>query len=160
MTTSNVNYYCAAFDADGKRIYSAICDFDPTKDKNADKIQELKNKAKETVSDAAVIEIITADDFAEYLGGKVRGSDGKPTEYIPPEPTAEEKAASKQASLDAEYTAAQQELGQSLLVANLNGDTDAAASIQGEFADLNTYYKEQSDAIAAELTAATEGSDK
>ena len=160
MANTNVDYYCAAFDADGKRIYSAICDFDPTKDKNADKIQELKDKAKEAVSDAAVIEIITAEDFCEYLNGKVRGSDGKPTEYIPPEPTAEEKAASKQASLDAEYTAAQQELGQSLLVANLNGDTDAAASIQGEFASLNTYYKEQSDAIAAELTAATEGSDK
>lgn len=35
MTGTNVDYYCAAFDADGKRIYSAICDFDPTKDKNA-----------------------------------------------------------------------------------------------------------------------------
>lgn len=91
MTTSNVDYYCAAFDADGKRIYSAICDFDPTKDKNADKVQALKDKAKETVSDASVIEIITADDFNAYLDGKVRGSDGNPTDYIPPEPTETEK---------------------------------------------------------------------
>lgn len=105
MTTSNVNYYCAAFDADGKRIYSAICDFDPTKDKNADKIQELKNKAKETVSDAAVIEIITADDFAEYLGGKVRGSDGKPVEYIPPEPTEVEKKTATISAIKAKYNA-------------------------------------------------------
>lgn len=96
------------------------------------------------------------DNRQEYC----RRSDGTFAPYIAPEPTAEEKAASKQASLDAEYTTAQQELGQSLLVANLNGDTDVAASIHGEFADLNTYYKEQSDAIAAELTAATEGSDK
>nr|DAW26630.1 MAG TPA: hypothetical protein [Caudoviricetes sp.] len=105
MTTSNVDYYCAAFDADGKRIYSAICDFDPTKDKNADKVQALKDKAKETASDAAVIEIITADDFNAYLGGKVRGFDGKPTDYIPPEPTEAEKKAATISSIKAKYNA-------------------------------------------------------
>ena len=83
MTGTNVDYYCAAFNADGKRIYSAICDFDPAKEKNTDKVQALKDKAKEAVPDATVIEIITADDFNAYLGGKVRGSDGKPTDYIP-----------------------------------------------------------------------------
>lgn len=160
MANTNVDYYAAGFDKDGKRVCSMICDFNPDREKNADKKAALLDKVKATSSDVAIAEIITAEDFVKYLNGKVRGSDGRPTEYIPPEPTAEEKAANKQASLDAEYTAAQQELGQSLLVANLNGDTDAAASIQGEFADLNTYYKEQSDAIAAELTAATEGSDK
>ena len=153
MKDTNVDYYAAGFDKDGKRVCSMICDFNPDREKNADKKAALLDKVKATSSDVAIAEIITAEDFVKYLNGK-------PTEYIPPEPTAEEKAANKQASLDAEYTAAQQELGQSLLVANLNGDTDAAASIQGEFADLNTYYKEQSDAIAAELTAATEGSDK
>lgn len=105
MTTSNVDYYCAAFDADGKRIYSAICDFDPTKDKNADKVQALKDNAKETASDAAVIEIITADDFNAYLGGKVRGSDGNPTDYIPPEPTEAEKKAATISAIKAKYTA-------------------------------------------------------
>lgn len=109
---------------------------------------------------------VSSKDYNNLLGNNedrqeyCRQADGTFSPYIAPEPTAEEKAASKQASLDAEYTAAQQELGQSLLVANLNGDADIAASIQGEFADLNTYYKEQSDAITAELTAATEGSDK
>lgn len=103
MTTSNVDYYCAAFDADGKRIYSDICDFDPTKDKNADKVQALKDKAKGIVSDASVIEIITADDFNAYLGGKVRGSDGKPTDYIPPEPTESEKKAATISSIKAKY---------------------------------------------------------
>lgn len=105
MTTSNVDYYCAAFDANGKRIYSAICDFDPTKDKNADKVQALKDKAKGIVSDATVIEIITADDFNAYLGGKVRGSDGKPTDYIPPEPTESEKKAATISSIKAKYNA-------------------------------------------------------
>lgn len=103
MTTSNVDYYCAAFDADGKRIYSDICDFDPTKDKNADKVQALKDKAKETVSDAAVIEIITADDFNAYLDGKVRGSDGNPTDYIPPEPTETEKKTATINAIKAKY---------------------------------------------------------
>ena len=103
MTSTNVDYYCAAFDADGKRIYSAICDFDPTKDKNTDKVQALKDKAKETVSDAAVIEIITADDFNAYLDGKVRGSDGKPTDYIPPEPTEIEKKTATINAIKAKY---------------------------------------------------------
>lgn len=103
MTTSNVDYYCAAFDADGKRIYSDICDFDPTKDKNADKVQALKDKAKGIVSDAAVIEIITADDFNAYLGGKVRGSDGNPTDYIPPEPTETEKKTATINAIKAKY---------------------------------------------------------
>ena len=105
MTTSNVDYYCAAFDADGKRIYSAICDFDPMKYSNADKIQELKNKAKETVSDAAVIEIITADDFNAYLGGKVRGSDGKPTEAEKKAATINSIKAKYNTQLDAMVTA-------------------------------------------------------
>ena len=103
MTSTNVDYYCAAFDADGKRIYSAICDFDPTKDKNTDKVQALKDKAKETVSDAAVIEIITADDFNAYLDGKVRGSDGAPIDYIPPEPTETEKKTATISAIKAKY---------------------------------------------------------
>ena len=105
-TTTNVDYYAAGFDSAGRRVCSLICDFNPNSSKNADKITALLNKVKATSDDIAVAEIITADYFNEYLNGKVRGSDGKPTEYIPPEPTAEEKAASKQASLDAEYTAA------------------------------------------------------
>lgn len=103
MTGTNVDYYCAAFDADGKRIYSAICDFDPSKSSNADKVQALKDKAKEAVSDAVTIEIITADDFAEYLGGKIRGFDGKPAEYIPPEPTEAEKKTAKINEIKAKY---------------------------------------------------------
>lgn len=103
MTGTNVDYYCAAFNADGKRIYSEICDFDPAKEKNTDKVQALKDKAKEAVPDAAVVEIITADDFNEYLDGKVRGSDGKPTDYIPPETTETEKKTATINAIKAKY---------------------------------------------------------
>lgn len=108
---------------------------------------------------------VDKDDYNNLLGNNdasqeyCRQSDGTFAPYVAPEPTAEEQATTKQNELDAEYASAQQELGQSLLVATLNGDTDTAASIQNEYADLNTYYyKEQSDAIATELAAAKEGS--
>lgn len=68
-------------------------------------MQALKAKAQEAVSDAVTIEIITADDFAEYLGGKVRGSDGKPAEYIPPEPTEAEKKIAEINEIKAKYNA-------------------------------------------------------
>ena len=142
MTGTNVDYYCAAFDADGKRIYSAICDFDPTKDKNADSVQALKDKAKEAVSDAVTIEIISAEDFNEYLGGKVRGSDGKPTEYVAPEPTDEEKAAAEKASLAAEYEANKAEMLTALQAAQLAGNADAVTSIQQDYKDMTAAYKE------------------
>lgn len=142
MTGTNVDYYCAAFDADGKRIYSTICEFDPTKDKNEDKVQTLKDKAKETVSDATVIEIITADDFNAYLDGKVRGLDGKPTEYIAPEPTAEEKAAAEKASLAAEYESNKADMLAALQAAQLAGNTDAVSSIQADYKEMTAAYKE------------------
>lgn len=153
MIKTNVEYYGVGFDSAGNRICAHICEFDPKKEKNAIKVEELLKKVKET-ENVAVAEIVDSDTYNQYLnGGCVRDKEtGKPVAYVPPELTAEEKAASKQASLDAEYTAAQQKLGQSLLVANLNNDTDTAASIQNEYADLNTYYKEQSDAIAASMT--------
>lgn len=141
MTGTNVDYYCAAFDADGKRIYSAICDFDPAKEKNTDKVQALKDKAKEAVPDAAVIEIITTDDFNAYLDGKVRGSDGKPTDYIPPEPTAEEKKAAERAALETEYNSNRQEMLTALQVALLADNDDAASSIKQDYKDMTEAYK-------------------
>jgi hypothetical protein len=140
--TSNVDYYCAAFDADGKRIYSAICDFDPMKDKNADKLQALKDKAKETVSDAAVIEIITADDFNAYLGGKVRGSDGKPTEYVAPEPTESEKKQAAIATIKAKYN--------SQLDAMVTARVKAAM-LGADTSKIDANYKNTLAAMAAEI---------
>ena len=46
MNGTNVDYYASGFDAEGKRVGSLICDFDPTKEKNADKLAAFKGKAK------------------------------------------------------------------------------------------------------------------
>lgn len=142
MTSTNVDYYCAAFDADGKRIYSAICDFDPTKDKNTDKVQALKDKAKETVSDAAVIEIITADDFNAYLDGKVRGSDGAPIDYIPPEPTETEKKTATISAIKAKYN----ERLDAMVVARVK-----AAMLGADTSKIDSQYKNTLANMAAEI---------
>ena len=142
MTGPNVDYYCAAFDADGKRIYSAICDFDPAKAKNTDKVQALKDKAKETVSDAAVIEIITADDFNAYLNGKVRGSDGNPTDYIPPEPTETEKKTAKINAIKAKYNEQLDAMGTARVKATMLG---------ADTSKIDANYKNTLAAMAAEI---------
>lgn len=148
MTGTNVDYYAAGFDADGKRIVSKIVDFDPTKDKNADKVTAALADVKATVDGVAVAEIISAEDFVEYLGGKVRGSDGKPTEYIAPEPTAEEKAAAEKASLAAEYASNKADMLTALQAAQLAGNTDAVASIQADYKEMTEAYKDAVEGVA------------
>lgn len=66
------------------------------KRKNAIKVEELLKKVKES-ENVAVAEIVDSDTYNQYLnGGCVRDKEtGKPVAYVPPEPTAEEKAASK-----------------------------------------------------------------
>lgn len=104
MNGTNVDYYVAGFDVDGKRVGSLICDFDPGKNKNTGKIASLKEKAKDLFEDAAVVDVISAADYNQYLTGEyVRGADGKPTAYIAPEPTAAEKKASAIATIKAKY---------------------------------------------------------
>ena len=104
MNGTNVDYYVSGFDTAGKRVGSLICDFDPNKDKNAEKLAELKEKAKTLFTDAAVIDVVPASDYNQYLTGEyVRGADGKPTAYIAPEPTAAEKKASAIATIKTKY---------------------------------------------------------
>lgn len=141
MTGTNVDYYAAGFDSDGKRIVSKIVDFDPTKDKNADKVAAAIADVKTTVDGVAVAEIISAEDFVSYLNGKVRGSDGKPIDYVAPEPTAEEKAAAEKASLAAEYASNKTDMLSALQAAQLAGNTDAVASIQADYKEMTEAYK-------------------
>ena len=141
MTGTNVDYYAAGFDSDGKRIVSKIVDFDPTKDKNADKVAAAIADVKTTVDGVAVAEIISAEDFVAYLTGKVRGSDGKPIDYVAPEPTAEEKAAAEKASLAAEYASNKTDVLSALQAAQLAGNTDAVASIQADYKEMTEAYK-------------------
>ena len=140
-TTTNVDYYAAGFDSAGRRVCSWICDFNPNSSKNADKITALLNKVKATSDDVDVAEIITSDYFNEYLNGKVRGSDGKPTDYIPPEPTAEEKKAAERAALETEYNSNKQDMLTALQAALLAGNDAAASSIKQDYKDMTEAYK-------------------
>lgn len=104
MSATNVDYYCTGFDDAGKRVGSVICDFNPTKDKNTERVQKLLEEGKKLFSDAAVVEIITAEDYDKYVSGEyIRGKNGKPAAYVAPEPTAAEKKASAIATIKAKY---------------------------------------------------------
>lgn len=104
MNGTSVDYYVSGFDTAGKRVGSLICDFDPNKDKNAAKLAALKGKAKTLFTDAAVVDVVSASDYNQYLTGEyVRGADGKPIAYVAPEPTAAEKKASAIATIKAKY---------------------------------------------------------
>ena len=77
MNGTNVDYYASGFDAEGKRVGSLICDFDPTKEKNADKLAAFKGKAKELFDGVVIVDIITAEDYNLYLTGDyIRGAAG------------------------------------------------------------------------------------
>lgn len=103
-SATNVDYYVSGFDTAGKRVGSLICDFDPNKDKNAAKLAALKEKAKTLFTDAAVVDVVSASDYNQYLTGEyVRGTDGKPVAYVAPEPTSAEKKASAIATIKAKY---------------------------------------------------------
>lgn len=104
MNGTNVDYYVSGFDTAGKRVGSLICDFNPTKDKNKDKLTALIEKGRSLFSDATVVEIIGAEDYDKYVSGEyIRGTDGKPAAYVAPEPTAAEKKASAIATIKAKY---------------------------------------------------------
>lgn len=143
MSATNVDYYCAGFDKGGKRVGSIICDFDPNKDKNKDKLQALIEKGKSLFNDAATVEIITADDFDKYVSGDyVRGDDGKPTAYVAPEPTAAEKKSSAIAVIKSKY----QVQIDSLVEARVK-----AAMLGSDTSKIDAQYKSVLTAMSAEI---------
>ena len=143
MSATNVDYYCAGFDDAGKRVGSVICDFNPTKDKNTERVQKLLEEGKKLFSDAAVVEIITAEDYDKYLSGEyVRGNDGKPIPYVAPEPTAAEKKASAIATIKAKY---QPQLD-SLVDARVN-----AEMLGSDTSKIDTQYKTLLTSMSAEI---------
>ena len=140
MNNTNVEYYIAGFDADGKRVGSSICEFDPKKSKNVNKLDELKKEAKDLFADATVIEIISAEDFNKYISGDyIRGTGGKPIAYAPPEPTEEEKRQMALSALDKEYAEK---------LSNLEIEMAKAKAIEDE--DLYTELKEEREALMNE----------
>ena len=140
MNSSNVDFYIAGFGADRKRVGSLICEFNPTKDKNAGELNALKKEAKELFTDATVIEIISVEDFNKYISGDyIRGTDGKPIAYAPPEPTEEEKRQMALSALDKEYAEK---------LSNLEIEMAKAKAIEDE--DLYTELKEEREALMNE----------
>lgn len=141
MNGTNVDYYVSGFDTAGKRVGSLICDFDPNKDRNAEKLTALKEKAKTLFTDAAVVDVVSASDYNQYLTGEyVRGADGKPTGYVAPEPTAEEQKAKKQAELQSTYEADKEALMKYYLAASLAGDADTQAELRTELTNLDAQF--------------------
>lgn len=141
MNGTNVEYYVSGFDTAGKRVGSLICDFDPTKDKNAEKLAALKEKSKALFTDAAVVDVVSASDYNQYLTGEyVRGADGQPTAYVAPEPTADEQKAQKQAELQSTYESDKEALMKYYLAASLAGDADTQNELRTELTNLDAQF--------------------
>lgn len=151
MFKTNVEYYGVGFDSSGNRICAHICDFDPKEEKNAGKVEELLKKVKET-ENVTVAEIVDSDTYNKYLnGGCVRNMEtGQPVDYVPPEPTAEEKAAVEKAALKFEYESNKSEMLEALQSAQLAGNADAVASIQQDYKDMTAAYKEAVEGVKIE----------
>lgn len=142
MNGTNVDYYASGFDAEGKRVGSLICDFDPTKEKNADKLAAFKGKAKELFDGAVIVDIITAEDYNLYLTGDyIRGAGGKPIAYAPPEPTEEEKRQMALSALDKGYAEK---------LSNLEIEMAKAKAIEDE--ELYSDLKEEHETLVIEYT--------
>lgn len=143
MSATNVDYYCAGFDDAGKRVGSVICDFNPTKDKNTARVQKLLEEGKKLFSDAAVVEIITAEDYDKYVSGEyIRGSDGKPAAYVAPEPTVAEKKASAIATIKAKYQPQLDSLVEARVKAEMLGS---------DTSKIDTQYKTLLTSMSAEI---------
>lgn len=143
MSATNVDYYCAGFDDAGKRVGSVICDFNPTKDKNTERVQKLLEEGKKLFSDAAVVEIISAEDYDKYVSGEyIRGTDGKPVVYVAPEPTAVEKKASAIAAIKAKYQPQLDSLVEARVKAEMLGS---------DTSKIDTQYKTLLTSMSAEI---------
>lgn len=139
----NTQHYVAGFNASGRRVVTILCEYDPTDPSSASLLQADKEKAAKLASDATVIELIDQATFEQYMSNCVRDMQtGKPIPYVAPEPTAEEKAAAEKAKLTSEYEANKQEMLAAMQSAALAGNTDAVTSIQQDYKDMTTAYKE------------------
>lgn len=88
---------------------------------------------------------VDSDEYVEYLGGKIRGADGKPTEYIPPEPTEAEKKTAKIGQIKGKYNAQIDALVTARVKASMMG---------ADTTKLDAQYKAILAAMAAEIKEA------
>ena len=110
--------------------------------------RQIIASAKNKFTDAAVVEILTADIYNQYLAGYVRDmTSGKPIEYVAPEPTAAEKKASQADVVAAKYEPQIAELKDALATATLAGDTATVTELQTEYTALMAAYTAELEAI-------------
>lgn len=139
---TNVDYYAAGFDKNGKRVVTMICNYNPTKNIYKNKINELLEKVKATSEDVVAAEIISSDDFDLYVNQNyVRDSEtGKPIPYMAPDPTPEEIAAANRAAIDTEYNQNKKLMEEYMQTAILRGDTETQKSISEDFIAMQEAY--------------------
>jgi hypothetical protein len=101
------------------------------------KVQELLDNGFVFVSQDDYSKLLGNDDGKQYIYKD--GSFVQKPEHVQ---TDEEKKAAQKAEITAEYNSSVTELTESLTTATLRGDTEAVASIQADFADLQTAYVE------------------
>lgn len=145
---TNVKYYCMGFLADGTPSVRTFANTKDIEKENEKYIVELKQKVKEMSTDElATVEIIPAEEYNLYVNGDgtntyVRDMEtGKPTIYIPPEPTKEELQAQALAALEVEYNTQKEGFKKDLDTATLAGNIEAVNSIQKEFMEFNQAYE-------------------
>lgn len=141
MNSSNVDFYITGFGANGKRVGSIICDFNP--EKNPKKLKEALAEAKEKFPDAVVVEPIGADAFNQYLDGYIRSTDGRPVKYIAPEPTIEEQRQITLNSLDQEYAGRLNSLELEMAKAKAIEDGELYTELKEERESLINEYAEK-----------------
>lgn len=151
---TNVKYYCMGFLADGTPSVRTFANTKDIEKNNTQYIDDLKQKVKEMSTDElATVEIISTEEYNLYVNGDgtntyVRDMEtGKPTIYIPPEPTKEKLQARALAALEVEYNAQKEGFKQNLDTATLAGNTEAIQSIQQEFIEFNKAYEEAKNEI-------------
>ena len=128
-----MNQYLFVLDENGRRKTSYVVGV------HADTIDELKEKAKKEFPNCTYMDG-TEEQQNEFLKGK-KYLNGAFINNVD-EPTEEEKAQAERQQLDNEYNSTKQQLADDLTTAILRGDTEAQASIQSDYKDLEASYAE------------------
>lgn len=146
---TNVKYYCMGFLADGTPSVRTFASTKNVENNDEKYITDLKNKVMSMANneEVSIVDIINSEEYNLYVNGDgtntyVRDMEtGKPTIYIPPEPTKEELQAQALAALEVEYNTQKEGFKKDLDTATLAGNIEAVNSIQKEFREFNQAYE-------------------
>lgn len=101
------------------------------------------------------IEISEQDQKLYQTNEYIRGENGKPKKKPPYVPSAEELKKQQLAKLESDYQTAVVELQKSLNIAQLRNDTALIEDIRNDFAELQTAYQAEKEAIENVASAET-----